>query len=82
MAGLCHARLNGPSTASRYGTGDAQRGTAGMIDNLGLAISHGLILLAAWRLFIRPDLNDENAPEPGPQPERQSRFRWKGRPGA
>jgi hypothetical protein len=53
-----------------------------MIDNLGLAISHGLILLAAWRLFFRPDLDDENASEPGPQTKRRSGFRWKGRSGA
>jgi hypothetical protein len=53
-----------------------------MIDNFALALSHGLILLAAWRLFFRPDLDDENAPEPRPQPERQSRVRRKGRPGA
>ena len=35
-----------------------------MIDNFGLAISHGLILLAAWRLIFRPDLDQEKAPEP------------------
>ena len=35
-----------------------------MIDILGLAISHGLILLAAWRLLFRPDLDDPDSPEP------------------
>lgn len=30
-----------------------------MIDNLSLAISHGLMLLAAWRLLRRPDLDDD-----------------------
>jgi hypothetical protein len=35
-----------------------------MIDNFALAISHGLILLAAWRLVRRPDLDDDNAPVP------------------
>ena len=33
-----------------------------MIDNLALAISHGLMLLAAWLLLRRPDLDDEGAP--------------------
>ncbi len=32
-----------------------------MIDNLSLAISHGLMLLAAWRLLWRPDLDDDQA---------------------
>ena len=39
-----------------------------MIDNFSLAISHGLILLAAWRLMFRPDLDTEEAPEPEPKP--------------
>ncbi len=39
-----------------------------MIDNFGLAVSHGLILLAVWRLMWRPDLNDDNAAPP-PAPE-------------
>ena len=30
-----------------------------MIDNFALAISHGLMLLAAWLLLRRPDLDDE-----------------------
>ena len=33
-----------------------------MIDNLALAISHGLMLLAAWLLLRRPDLDDESTP--------------------
>ncbi len=33
-----------------------------MIDNLALGLSHGLMLLAAWRLLSRPDLDDEAAP--------------------
>lgn len=37
-----------------------------MIDNLTLLLSHGLILLACWRLLSRPDLDDDNPkPEPG-----------------
>lgn len=31
-----------------------------MIDNLSLAISHGLMLLAAWRLLRRVDLDRED----------------------
>ncbi len=45
-----------------------------MIDNFALAVSHGLILLAIWRLFSRPDLDDESASnaltsEPGATPK-------------
>jgi hypothetical protein len=35
-----------------------------MIDNFALGLSHGLLLLAAWRLLSRPDLNDDNAAPP------------------
>jgi hypothetical protein len=38
-----------------------------MIDNFALAVSHGLILLAVWRLFSRPDLDSEEQPEPLPK---------------
>jgi len=37
-----------------------------MIDNLALGLSHGLLMLAAWRLLTRPDLNDDAAPAPSP----------------
>jgi hypothetical protein len=30
-----------------------------MIDLFSLGLSHGLMLLAAWRLLSRPDLDDE-----------------------
>lgn len=30
-----------------------------MIDNFSLAISHGLMMLAAWYLLKRPDLDRE-----------------------
>ena len=33
-----------------------------MIDNLSLAISHGLMLLAAWRLLSRVDLDRDDGP--------------------
>lgn len=39
-----------------------------MIDNFALALAHGLLALAAWRLLVRADL-DQDPPadaEPGP----------------
>ncbi len=33
-----------------------------MIDNFAIAVTHGLMLLAAWRLLSRPDLDDDSAP--------------------
>ena len=40
-----------------------------MIDNFALGLSHGLLLLAAWRLLSRSDLNDDEAPPPkAPEP--------------
>lgn len=47
-----------------------------MIDNLALAISHGLIALTVWVLLRRPDLDREDAP-----PE-QTEGKPKGRPRA
>ena len=32
-----------------------------MIDTFALLTSHGLILLAAWRIAWRPDLDDDGA---------------------
>jgi hypothetical protein len=32
-----------------------------MIDLFSLGLSHGLMLLAAWRLLSRPDLEDDKA---------------------
>lgn len=32
-----------------------------MIDLFSLGLSHGLMLLAAWRLLFRPDLDDDAA---------------------
>lgn len=46
-----------------------------MIDNFALALSHGLLILVAWRLLSRPDLDDDDAPEPSAskRPPRWSR---------
>lgn len=38
-----------------------------MIDNLALGLSHGLLMLAAWRLLTRRDLNDRAASPPSPE---------------
>ena len=48
-----------------------------MIDNFSLAISHGLMLLAAWFLIKRPDLDAEASPHDD-QP-RAKRKRWGGK---
>ena len=37
-----------------------------MIGNFALGLTHGLMLLAAWRLLSRPDLADDDAPR-GPK---------------
>ena len=44
-----------------------------MIDNFALALTHGLMLLAAWRLLARADLDDDAAPPPA-SAERPSRW--------
>ena len=36
-----------------------------MIDNLALGLTHRLMLLAAWRLLRRPDLDREGEGESG-----------------
>jgi hypothetical protein len=48
-----------------------------MIDNFALGVTHGLMLLAAFLLLRRNDLDDEN----GPGDETGKRSRW-GKPGA
>ena len=32
-----------------------------MIDNLVIGLTHGLLLLTAWRLINRPEVDDERA---------------------
>ena len=44
-----------------------------MIDNFALGLTHGLLLLVAWRLLSRPDLDDDSAAAPGSPP---SKRRW------
>jgi len=49
--------------------GFGEQRAKGMIDNFALAVSHGLMLLAAWFLLRRPDLDKEPGPQessPGP----------------
>lgn len=50
-----------------------------MIDNFALGLSHGLMLLAAFLLLRRPDLDHEPGPnEAAAHPKKR---RW-GKPGA
>lgn len=43
-----------------------------MIDNFALALSHGLMILAAWRLIFRGDLDD-----PAATPAAEARRGWR-----
>ncbi len=71
----CHAKLNGPSTASLYEPlHEARAGTGALIDNFALLLSHGLMMLVAWRLLARPDLDDDSVPAPPPTAPRRSRW--------
>ena len=40
-----------------------------MVDNFSIALTHGLLLIAAWRLIHRPDLDQEDPPERDKEPE-------------
>lgn len=51
-----------------------------MIDNFALALTHGLMLLAAWRMLSRPDLDDDAAPPV--KPDRGIVRKSESRPGA
>lgn len=46
-----------------------------MIDNFALALTHALMLIAAWRLVRRPELDDEG----GCDPDMRRRGRASGR---
>jgi hypothetical protein len=45
-----------------------------MIDSFSLALTHGLLLLVAWRLLSRPDLDED--PAPGTQAPAPKSRRW------
>jgi hypothetical protein len=54
-----------------------------MIDTFSLALTHGLLMLVAWRLLFRADLDED--PAPGAEPIASQSRRWptgKGRPDA
>ena len=54
--------LNASSTADGYDLpGNHGRQFRAMIDAFALALTHGLMMLAAWRLLSRPDLDDDKA---------------------
>jgi hypothetical protein len=40
-----------------------------MIDNFSIGLTHGLMMLAALLLLLRPDLDREDPPKPAPQPD-------------
>jgi len=39
-----------------------------MVDNFSIALTHALLLIAAWRLIHRPDLDVEDPPERDKEP--------------
>ena len=45
-----------------------------MIDNFALAVSHGLMLVAAFLLLHRPDLDKEPSPRDAEQPARKKKW--------
>jgi hypothetical protein len=53
-----------------------------VIDNFALALTHGLLLLAAWRLIGRADLDDPDVPAPVPAEAKAKRPFGRARPGA
>ena len=53
-----------------------------MIDNFALALTHGLLLLVAWRLLSRPDLDDDGAAAPDAASKKRGWTLGKGRPDA
>ena len=53
-----------------------------MIDNFALGLSHGLLMLAAWRLLSRHDLDTDGAPAAPTKPDWRARFSRKDKSGA
>lgn len=50
------------------------QGRLSMIDNFSLALTHGLLLLVAWRLLSRTDLDDDAVA--GAEPAVTKRRSW------
>ena len=48
-----------------------------MIDLFSLAVSHGLMLLAAWRLLSRDDLDRDGPDVAVPAPAPSARPKWR-----
>ena len=83
------AVFNAASTGERYPNGRSPRacrrlGTSGcwgcaraMIDNFSLGLTHGLMLLAAWLLLRRTDLDREPSPRDAALPPK-GKFRGGG----
>ncbi|MEO6153708.1 MAG: hypothetical protein ABIT09_12265 [Croceibacterium sp.] len=63
MKPVCHVSLNGPSTAKRYAK--ALPAESPLIDLFTLALTHGLMALALFRLMFRAELDSEDAPQHG-----------------
>jgi hypothetical protein len=57
-------KLNGASTASRLRPGHDLCGIPAIVDLLTLALTHGLMAIALWRLLGRPELDEEDVVEP------------------
>ncbi len=49
------------------------RGNDEMIDNFAILLTHGLMMLAAWTLLKRPELDDEYALDPAKKKDRWPR---------
>jgi hypothetical protein len=62
-------------TSLDFARDERRRVNNNMIDLFSLGLTHGLMLLAAWRLLTRRDLDEDRADAAAPRP------RW-GRPGA
>lgn len=62
IAPRCHGKLNGASTEQGYFLPTCSpredRGP-GLVDIFTLALTHGLLAVAVWRLLFRPELDGE-----------------------
>ena len=74
----------GASTARHYPAANlGTNGAAAMIDNFALGLSHGLMLLAAFLLLRRDDLDEETSPAETPRRPAETeapakrRFGWR-----